>query len=734
VFSAKRRKEGIAKTSETAYQPGDIFSQYHLLTLIIERRKGMKKVLIVFLLAIAIVSSFTGISQAQTLPPDQPVISLSTGTAPLFFGQVTMSSSVTRTVLVQNTGTADLLVSALDLSAGTSAEYTWSPAAPFTVVAGGSATLSVTYSPVDTSLDNGSLTISSNDPLRPTLYLFLSGSGIGAAAPVISLSTSTVGFGQVAVGSSVTTTAVLVRNTGNADLIVSSVDRCAGTSMEYTWTPTTPFSIAPGGFSLLSVTYSPIDTVTDLGCLTIASSDPVRPSVRLALSGSGSANSTPVISLSTGTAPVFFGQVTVNSSLTRTIVVRNTGNADLNITSLDRSVGTSAEYTWSPASPFTIAPGGSTTLFVTYTPVDTTTDNGSLTITSNDPVRPTLFLFLSGSGMGNSVPVISLSTPTVSFIQVPVYSSATTSVLITNTGNADLNVSSVGRCAGTSTEYAWSPAAPFTLVPGGSAALLITYSPTDTIADFGCLTITSNDPAKPAVSIGLAGIPAATAAPVISLGTGTAQLLFGQVTVYSSVTRTVLVMNTGSADLNVSSIGSCVGTSTEYTWSPDAPLTIVPGGSATLFVTYSPIDESTDNGCLEIASNDTVHPKVDLFLSGSGLAPQPQLIDIDITGFAVVGRVSIAKGKPIMPSLTVQNPGSFSSGIDRVTARLEGVENNVTVYSQTIALDNIAAGATVSVNFPSYNPVTVGTITWTVIVADDDPDSDTVTASTKVVK
>lgn len=224
----------------------------------------------------------------------------------------------------------------------------------------------------------------------------------------------------------------------------------------------------------------------------------------------------------------------------------------------------------------------------------------------------------------------------------------------------------------------------------------------------------------------------AAASPSISLAP--TSLDFGALTTGSSATKTSLIQNTGSAGLDVTAIALGTGTSTEYTWSPSAPFTVAAGGSTTLSLTYSPVDITIDSGDLQISSNDTANPTVTLTVTGSGVAPQAQVIDIDISTFTVSARNSLAKVAPIVPQLTVTNPGTLSSGTGLVTATLVGVENNVQIYSQTIALDNIAIGATAGFSFPAYTPTALGIITWTVTVTDQDPDIDQTTATTKVVK
>jgi hypothetical protein len=141
--------------------------------------------------------------------------------------------------------------------------------------------------------------------------------------------------------------------------------------------------------------------------------------------------------------------------------------------------------------------------------------------------------------------------------------------------------------------------------------------------------------------------PGAVPAPAISLNPTSSN--FGPVTVGNTLTKTTLIQNGGNAALNVTAIALGAGTSTEYTWSPAAPFTVAAGSSTTLSVTYSPVDTTTDSGSLQITSNDTANPTVSLSLTGSGSAPQAQVIDIDISSLAVSGRVALSRVKPVCP-------------------------------------------------------------------------------------
>ena len=222
----------------------------------------------------------------------------------------------------------------------------------------------------------------------------------------------------------------------------------------------------------------------------------------------------------------------------------------------------------------------------------------------------------------------------------------------------------------------------------------------------------------------------ATAAPSISLNP--ASLGFGSVTVDASATKTSQVQNLGDATLNVNAITRCAGTSTEYTWSPAAPLIIDAGGNQVLSVVYTPTDTSTDSGCLQIVSNDQAATTITLNLSGSGSAPVPQSLDIDISRLSANRRVSLTKGKSseVAFKLSVSNPGTMSGSAD---ANLVGVQNDVEIYNETIVVSP-PTGGTAKYTFPNFLPSETGVITWMLTVADENPDVDEATATTKIVK
>lgn len=223
-----------------------------------------------------------------------------------------------------------------------------------------------------------------------------------------------------------------------------------------------------------------------------------------------------------------------------------------------------------------------------------------------------------------------------------------------------------------------------------------------------------------------------TTAPAIAVRP--TSLAFGTVTVGSSATQTATVSNGGTADLAVSAISRCSGTSAEFTASPAGAFTVAPGGSQTVTVSYAPADATVDGGCLRIASNDAAAGAVQIAVSGTGAARPSAVVDVDLSRFSVAKRVDLSRGGSVAPAVTVVNTGSVagtvSVEVEGSAADAQGLPAVVYTATQDVTL---APGATAKVRLPAYAPPAPQTVTWTATVADQDPDVDAATATTKVV-
>ena len=222
---------------------------------------------------------------AAGCPASVPDINLNPAT--LTFGSVLIGGSSAQNTVIQNLGTAALVVNTIAPAGGTSTEFSFTaPGRPFTVPAGGSQSISVTYQPVNTGTDTGSLVITSNDPNEQTLSLSISGTGDVNPTPDIDVNPTTLSFTAVTIGSE-SLQALTVQNLGTADVTISTINPCPETSTEFSWPQVAPFTLQAKTAMTLSVIYAPLDAGTDTGCLSISSDDPDETTVEIVLQAEG---------------------------------------------------------------------------------------------------------------------------------------------------------------------------------------------------------------------------------------------------------------------------------------------------------------------------------------------------------------------------------------------------------------------------------------------------------------
>lgn len=183
----------------------------------------------------------------------------------LDFGSVRVTQSSTKAITVTNGGQANLIVSAISDPSGPFT-IVGKPVLPLTIASTQSITLTVRFSPVATGPATGSFTIGSNDPNSPFVNVNLS--GIGAAAPVANLEVSP---GLIDFGTGTTGVIIQLTNTGEADLLITSV---IPPSAPFSVSGTVTGTLKSGEKKTLTVNFSPSSLGVFTSGITIVSNDP----------------------------------------------------------------------------------------------------------------------------------------------------------------------------------------------------------------------------------------------------------------------------------------------------------------------------------------------------------------------------------------------------------------------------------------------------------------------------
>ncbi|MBI4870382.1 MAG: choice-of-anchor D domain-containing protein [Candidatus Riflebacteria bacterium] len=312
------------------------------------------------------------------------------------------------------------------------------------------------------------------------------------AGPTIQLSAAALDFGNVAVNG--TRQLVLtVSNVGGQDLVLQTL-LVDGARFSLANPPALPKTVEPGGETALTVVFSPAAVGAVAGALTIGSNG-VNGTQTVAFSGTGTGAVLAVSASSVG-----FGDVRVGNSATRTFLVTNTGNVNLNVNTLASSSARFAVTT--PTLPLTLAPRATRTVYVRYSPAALGASSGTLTFGSN-ALAPVPTVAVSGRGIG-AVAVVSPASLT--FGTVPVGTSAERSLTVSNSGNVALSVAS---CSSNNSRFVLVSALPVSVPAGGSQALTVRFTPLAAGPVSGALTLTS-DALTPISAVSASGTGATT--------------------------------------------------------------------------------------------------------------------------------------------------------------------------------------------------------------------------------
>jgi hypothetical protein len=228
-------------------------------------------------------------------------------------------------------GTA-LSATQLDATASVPGTLVYSPVSG-TVLASGSQTLSVTFTPTDTTdyaTATGSVTLTVN-----------------GATPTLSINATSIGFGSVALNTPATQT-VTLSSTGTASVTVNSAV-LTGTGFTLS-SPTLPQTLTPGQTATLGVQFDPTVLGAAAGTLTVSSTSSTNGTAVIAVTGTGSAASSYAVDLSwdaptDSTDPVAGYNIYRSPSGSSTYALLNS-SVDNQTTYVDTTVQTEVAYNY----------------------------------------------------------------------------------------------------------------------------------------------------------------------------------------------------------------------------------------------------------------------------------------------------------------------------------------------------------------------------------------------------
>lgn len=521
----------------------------------------------------------------------------------LSFGQVTVNETAQRVLRVRNTGTQTLRVNSLSASPSFAA----SPAGPFDVPAGGEQTVNVSFTPTAATTYTGNITANS-DATAGTGSIALSGSGIQAGTvqtlqnnvAVSNLAGATTGHEQyfrLAVPAGQQTLKFAISGgTGDADIYVRRGE--IPTTQVFDFRPyiggnTETVDIpapAAGDWFVMIRAYAPYNGLT------------------LLANYSGGAAGTKIVRLE---GNLDFGYMTKGGSVVRDLRVHNDGNTSLSVSKVEHATASSAAaFSYEPSGAFTVAPGQSQTVKVTFNPTEAKIYSGSLRVTCDrtsgtDTIGLAAIGVESAAALQNDVPTVPLNgwagSSYLFSLDVPANQTALTITTTGQSGDVRLFVKRNGIPGVGVGESDYS-----SVGPGVNKTIPVTAP---IAAKYFIMVTSASDSSASFQQVVLKASYGSTASRIIRITGG---LAFGSTRVGETASRMMQVANEGVAPLTVTGINAPAG----FAVSPQS-IVVQPGSSQNVTVSFKPLAAQVYGGNIEVVS-DRTSGAATLACSGTG--------------------------------------------------------------------------------------------------------------------
>jgi hypothetical protein len=312
-----------------------------------------------------------------------------------FGDQLVGTESASKVATVSNTGTGPMMVTLVKIVGPDAAAFTlFSDNATGEMAAGGSGPIEVRFKPFSRGGRNATLRIEHNAP-GAALTVSLKGRGIG---PVVNLQPSKIDFGSQPANTDSLARTVVVKNVGETDLHVTSIDFGGPAAEDFSvgTDAVTDIAIGPGTSGSFGVIFSP-SASGKRDAVVMLTDDATASPQSIALTGKGTA---PVAS-PTPTSVDFGNQAVDVPSGPLTVTIKNTGDADLHVVSVD--IGPLDQFDFGIGvdnlTGATIPPGASRTVQVLFTPLTRGPRSAGLLVT-HDALDRLTRVNLKGVGVG----------------------------------------------------------------------------------------------------------------------------------------------------------------------------------------------------------------------------------------------------------------------------------------------------------------------------------------------
>jgi hypothetical protein len=653
-----------------------------------------------------------------------PTFTLSLTPSLTFATQNTGSTSPSQNVTVQNTGTGTIAFSSIALGGADPGDYAIvGNTCGASLTAGGTCTVSITFSPAAAGARPASLVLTDNatSPASPQTVT-LSGTG---QIPVLTLSFTPAGlsFTTTVIGQTATQIPTQVQNTGNSPITLSNISITGTNAADFAFGAanncTNGTVLAATAVCNAYITFHPSINGAESANLVFTDNATSPPSPQtVSLSGTG-ATATFVVTL-TPTSLTFPLQNTGTTSAAQNVQIQNTGNSAITISNIALTGANPGDYGLTGNNcPGSLGPGAACSVGVTFSPTTNGTRTASLTFTdtaANSPQNVPI------NGTGQIIThVLTLSQTSLTFAaQNTGTTSNAQSITIQNTGTGAVTMNGVSLAGTNPGDFAIQsstcPTGGSTLGVSASCSVNINFSPQAVGTRTASLQIADNANGNPQ-SVTLTGTGQL---PTFLLSFSQTTLTYGSVNTTSNSQQSFNVTDIGTAPVTFTNFAISGANAGDYAITqnncPSSPATLSAGGSCSITVTFSPTASGTRTANVVLTDNATTPPSPQsIALTGTGVVVTITLNITPSLTFAAqnIGTTSAAKtvsltangNTPVVFSgfsLTGANPGDYS------------INSNTCPSSPT----PLAVGGTCNIGI-TFAPTATGTRTASLSIADN---------------
>ena len=377
-----------------------------------------------------------------------PLVSFATDS--LKFDNVSVNANSDLTVRLTNTGTADLSITATSL-AGANANQ-------FSIITGGAAgtlapnafrDITLRFSPTSAGNKLAYFVLTSNAASTPDTVALI-GSG---TASLVSFSKDSLKYGNVSLSANSDLT-VRLNNSGTSDLTINNATLAGVNANQFSIVSGgAAGTLAPNAFRDIALRFAPTNAGSNIAYFILTSNAASSPDT-VTLTGTGVG---PLVSFSLDSLK--YGAVPVSADSDLTVRLTNTGTADLSIRST--AMTGAAEFSIvNGGAAGTLAPNAFRDITLRFAPTSAGNKIAYFILTSNAASSPDTVAL---TGVGGAA-ILSLSSNNLQYGSLVINSSAEQTLRLTNTGTADLAIST--------TMLAGANTADFSIINGGGAGTL----------------------------------------------------------------------------------------------------------------------------------------------------------------------------------------------------------------------------------------------------------------------